>query len=111
MGAAGAVSTSSATLTSRAPVYRQEDLEAVIGVGPKIGAMLRNNGITTFAELATTPVTELERIVESTGEEPAEVGVQTWAAQARLAASQDWEGLARLQDELQSDGAAARREA
>ena len=110
-GAAGAVSTSSATLTSRAPVYRQEDLEAVIGVGPKIGAMLRNNGITTFAELVTTPVTELERIVESTGEEPAEVGVQTWAAQARLAASQDWEGLARLQDELQSDGAAARREA
>ncbi len=110
-GAAGAVSTSSATLTSRAPVYRQEDLEAVIGVGPKIGAMLRNNGITTFAELVTTPVTELERIVESTGEEPAEVGVQTWAAQAQLAASQDWEGLARLQDELQSDGAAARREA
>jgi predicted flap endonuclease-1-like 5' DNA nuclease len=110
-GTAGAVSTSSATLTSRAPVYRQEDLEAVVGVGPKIGAMLRNNGITTFAELVTTPVAELERIVESTGEEPAEVGVQTWAAQARLAASQDWEGLARLQDELQSDGAAARREA
>jgi predicted flap endonuclease-1-like 5' DNA nuclease len=109
VGAPGAVSTSSATLTSRAPVYRQEDLEAVIGVGPKIGAMLRNNGITTFAELMVTPASELERIVESTGEEPEEAGVETWATQAGLAAAQDWEGLARLQDELLSSG--ARREA
>jgi len=111
MGAHGAVSTSSATLTSRAPVYRQEDLEAVIGIGPKIGAMLRNNGITTFAELVVTPASELERIVESTGEEPLEAGVETWATQAGLAAAQDWEGLARLQDELLSSGAGARREA
>ena len=108
MGAAGAVSTSSATITSRAPVYRQEDLEAVIGVGPRIGAMLRNNGITTFAELMATPAAELQRIVESTGEESAEAGVETWAAQARLAASQDWEGLARLQDRLQSTGTESR---
>ena len=70
VGAPGAVSTSSATLTTKAPVYRQEDLEAIAGVGPKIGAMLRNNGITTFAELAATPVAELVRIVESTGESP-----------------------------------------
>ncbi len=90
-----------------APAYRQEDLEAVVGIGPKIGAMLRNNGITTFAELAVTPVAELERIVESTGEEPEGAGVETWAGQARLAAAQDWEGLARLQDDLQSNAAAA----
>jgi predicted flap endonuclease-1-like 5' DNA nuclease len=110
MGAAGAVSTTSATLTSRAPVYRQEDLEAVVGIGPKVGAMLRNNGITTFSELTAVSTWELERIVESTGEEPGEAAVDTWAIQARLAAVQDWEGLARLQGELQSRGAAARRE-
>ncbi len=111
IGAAGAVSTSSATLTSQAPVYRQEDLEALVGIGPKIGAMLRNNGITTFAELAVSPVEELRRIVQSTGEPAADAGVHTWAAQARLAAAQDWTGLARLQEELQSTGTGARREA
>lgn len=110
MGAAGAVSTTSATLTSRAPVYRQEDLEAVVGIGPKVGAMLRNNGITTFGELIAVPISELERIVESTGEEPGEAAVDTWAIQARLAAAQDWEGLARLQGELQAGGASTRRE-
>jgi predicted flap endonuclease-1-like 5' DNA nuclease len=91
----------------RAPVYRQEDLEAIAGIGPKIGAMLRNNGITTFAELAVTPPAELERIVESTGEEPETAGVETWAEQAQLAAAQDWEGLGRLQDRLQPPAAGA----
>ena len=93
VGAAGAVSTSSATITTRAPVYRQEDLEAIAGIGPKIGAMLRNNGITTFAELAATPVAELIRIVESTGEQVALAGIEAWPAQARLAAAGDWAGF------------------
>ncbi len=93
-GAAGAVSTSSATLTTKAPVYRQEDLEAIDGIGPKIGAMLRNNGITTFSELADTPVEELVRIVQSTGEPADGAQVARWSGQARMAAAQDWAGLA-----------------
>ena len=94
VGAPGAVSTSSATLTTNAPVYRQEDLEAIAGIGPKIGAMLRNNGITTFTLLAATPVVELADIVESTGEPAIGAGLESWTAQARLAASQDWAALA-----------------
>lgn len=94
IGAPGAVSTSSATLTTRAPVYRQEDLEAIPGIGPKVGAMLRNNGITTFALLAATPWDELTRIVESAGETVGGPVVATWPGQARLAADQDWAGLA-----------------
>jgi predicted flap endonuclease-1-like 5' DNA nuclease len=94
VGAPGAVSTSSATLYSVAPVYRQEDLEAIDGIGPKVGAMLRNNGITTFAQLAATPVAELVRIVQSTGEDPGLAGLETWPARARLAAARDWSGFA-----------------
>jgi predicted flap endonuclease-1-like 5' DNA nuclease len=97
VGAGGAVSTSSATLTTEAAVYRQEDLEAIAGVGPKVGAMLRNNGITTFAELAATPLPELVRIVESTGESPDPLRLASWSEQAKLAALQDWDGLAALQ--------------
>gem|GEM_PF-2425721 len=93
-GAAGAVSTSSATLSTKAPIYRQEDLEAIDGIGPKIGAMLRNNGITTFSELADTPLEELVRIVQSTGEPADGAQVEGWSGQARMAAAQDWAGLA-----------------
>ncbi len=102
MGAGSAVSTSSATLSTNAPVYRQEDLEAIEGVGPKIGAMLRNNGITTFARLAATPASELHRVVVSTGEPTDNCRLETWAAQARLAANQEWAGLAQMQEELRS---------
>jgi predicted flap endonuclease-1-like 5' DNA nuclease len=104
LGAAGAVSTSSATLTSTAPVFRQEDLEAIDGIGPKIGAMLRNNGITTFEQLAVTPVRELARIVESTGETKPVAELETWVAQARLAASQEWARLATMQAARRGEG-------
>jgi len=99
LGSGGAVSTSSATLTSTAPVYRQEDLEAIDGIDPKTGAALRSSGITTFAELAVTRVDELARIVENAGRPPQPGWAATWQAQARLAASGKWAELARMQKE------------
>lgn len=99
---------SAAMQEAAGPVYRQEDLEAIAGIGPKIGAMLRNNGITTFAELAGTPVAELIRIVESTGEQPGPVGLESWAEQATLAAAQDWAGFAAVKRELLSQAAGGR---
>jgi predicted flap endonuclease-1-like 5' DNA nuclease len=105
IGAAGAAASARATIIIEVPVYRQEDLEAIDGIGPKIGAMLRNNGITTFGELAALSLTELVRIVESTGEDPAGAGIDDWVEQARLAAAQNWTGLAELQSELRRAGA------
>jgi len=99
LGSGGAVSTSSATLTSTAPVYRQEDLEAIDGIDPKTGAALRRSGITTFAELAVTRLEELARIAEDAGRAPETGSVGTWQVQARLAASGKWAELARMQKE------------
>ncbi len=96
MGAPGAVSTSSATLYSRASVYRQDDLEAIPGLAPRVGAVLRDNGIDTFASLAAMPAAELDRLVRSAGDDAEAPDIGHWAELATLAAGHDWAAFAAL---------------
>ncbi|MGE0797170.1 MAG: helix-hairpin-helix domain-containing protein [Lautropia sp.] len=88
VGAPGAVSTSSATLSSQAPVYRQVDLEAIAGLTPAVAAALRARGIETFAALAAAAETELA--AAAGGPQHA----VRWRAQARRAVAGDWAGFA-----------------
>jgi predicted flap endonuclease-1-like 5' DNA nuclease len=39
--------------------FRQDDLEAIEGIGPKIAELMRAAGIATFAQLAATPMDKL----------------------------------------------------
>lgn len=76
-----------------------DDLKKIEGIGPKIESVLNEAGISTFAQVAETAVSDLERIVKEEG------GVrlafpETWPEQAKLAAAGDWAGLEKLQDEL-----------
>ena len=74
-----------------------DDLACVEGIGPKIAALLRSAGVTTFARLAATGEERLRAILREAG-----IGANpgTWPEQARLAAAGRWEALAVLQDEL-----------
>ena len=75
-----------------------DDLEIIEGIGPKIAGVFKEAGISTFAQLATTPVERLEEILKAANlrlGDPA-----TWPEQARLAAAGDLEGLKKLQDSL-----------
>ena len=77
-----------------------EDLKRIEGIGPKIESVLHNAGIKTFAELAATSISTLEKIVRiDAGITIAFPG--TWPEQAALARDGKWEALAVLQDELQ----------
>jgi len=96
IGAPGAVSTSSATLYSHASVYRQVDLEAIPGLGPRIGTMLRDAGTDTFAKLAALPPSELDRLVSLAGADPRAVDAVHGPELATLAAGHDWAGFAAL---------------
>lgn len=78
---------------------KPDDLKIVEGIGPKIEGILHAAGIKTFAELATTSVDKLEKIVR----EDAGIRVafpDTWPEQAKLAAAGEWEALEKLQDDL-----------
>jgi predicted flap endonuclease-1-like 5' DNA nuclease len=82
-----------------AVVVEPDDLKRIEGLGPKIEKILQAAGIHTFAQLATTEASQLEKIVR----EDADLRVaypDTWPQQAELAAAGDWEGFAKLQEEL-----------
>ncbi len=76
-----------------------DDLKKIEGIGPKISSILTASGITTFDQLANTSLDDLDRIVRQ------EAGITianptSWPAQAKLAAADDWDALAELQDKL-----------
>ncbi|MFZ1462720.1 MAG: 4Fe-4S binding protein [Anaerolineae bacterium] len=76
---------------------RSDELELIEGIGPKIGAAFRAAGITTFKQLAATP---LERMKEILAANSLRADPSTWAEQAALAAAGRLEELKKLQDQL-----------
>jgi predicted flap endonuclease-1-like 5' DNA nuclease len=74
-----------------------DDLKRVEGIGPKISSLLQTVGITTFAQLAATDVSQLKRILREAG---TRANPSTWSEQAGLAAAGDWDALEALQAEL-----------
>ena len=81
-----------------APAAKPDDLEVIEGIGPKIAGLLRDAGITSFAELAATSVARLEEILSDAKLNLA--SPETWPEQAELAAAGDWDALTSLQDQL-----------
>lgn len=76
-----------------------DDLQRIEGIGPAIEKILNAAGIHTFGQLAAAEVDQLERIVRE------EAGLRiaypdSWPQQAQLAATGDWNALAKLQEEL-----------
>jgi predicted flap endonuclease-1-like 5' DNA nuclease len=63
-----------------------DDLEVIIGIGPKIRQILNEQGIVTFEQLANTEVAFLERLLEERGWRMADPA--TWPEQAQLLAEQ-----------------------
>jgi predicted flap endonuclease-1-like 5' DNA nuclease len=75
-----------------------DDLEVIEGIGPKIAGVLRDAGISSFAELAATDSERLAEILQDANLRLA--SPETWAEQAELAAAGDLEGLKQLQERL-----------
>ncbi len=80
---------------------KADNLQKIEGVGPKIGEILNGKGISTFIQLAQTPVARLKQILEDAGPRYKLAIPDTWPQQAGLAADGDWEALDKLQDELE----------
>lgn len=74
-----------------------DDLKRVEGIGPKISSLLQAAGITTFAQLAATDVSQVKQILREAG---TRANPSTWSEQAGLAAAGDWDALEALQAEL-----------
>lgn len=72
-----------------------DDLVALDGIGPKIGAALQAAGIRTFAQVAAMTPGELRAVLSGAGVSAVGPSIETWPQQAKFAASGDWPGLMR----------------
>ena len=82
----------------KAPPPEPDDLKVIEGIGPKIEGLLHDSGIMTFAQLAATPLINLQVILMEADMRIADPS--TWAEQAALAVEGHWDTLKKLQDEL-----------
>ena len=81
-------------------VRGMDDLEIIEGIGPKIAALFKAEGIVMFSQLAQTPQLRMQAILDKAGSNFRLANPSTWAQQASLAANNQWDLLRKLQDEL-----------
>jgi predicted flap endonuclease-1-like 5' DNA nuclease len=75
-----------------------DDLKRIEGIGPKLSQVLQAAGITTYAQLADTPVGQIEQILEEADPRLLRLAKpESWSEQAALAAAGEWEALEALQ--------------
>ncbi|MGJ3237766.1 MAG: helix-hairpin-helix domain-containing protein [Anaerolineae bacterium] len=77
-----------------------DDLTKIEGIGPKMSAALIDAGINTYIKLTDANNEQLTQAIQNAGMRLAP-SLETWAEQAAYAAKGDWDGLAKLQEELQ----------
>ncbi len=80
--------------------WKQDDLKAIEGIGPKIEQLMHNAGIKTWQALSETPVEKLQEILNQAGDNYKLADPGTWAQQAALAAAGKFDELQALQEQL-----------
>ena len=81
-------------------VRGMDDLEIVEGIGPGIAALFKAEGIRMLSELAQTPQSRMQEILDKGGASFRLANPSTWARQAGLAANNQWAQLRAVQDQL-----------
>jgi predicted flap endonuclease-1-like 5' DNA nuclease len=81
-------------------IKHADDLTVIEGIGPKISALFKDNGLNTFAQVADATVPQMRAILDKGGPRYRIANPGTWAKQAKLAGSNQWEALKKLQNTL-----------
>jgi len=84
----------------KAATKKGDDLKKIEGIGPKIAELLMNADIGTFKALSKADPDKIREILLEAGSRYKMHDPTTWPQQAELAASDKWEELTKLQDEL-----------
>jgi len=86
--------------TGALKAFKQDDLKAIEGIGPATDKLLRENGITTWREMANTSADSIKAILTAAGSRFALGDPTTWPKQAELAADGKFDELQEYQDFL-----------
>lgn len=85
------------TSTGYADYLKEDNLQIIEGVGPKIEGLLKAEGINTWTNLANTDEDNLKAILEKAGPRYRIHDPKTWQKQAQLAANGQWDELIKHQ--------------
>jgi predicted flap endonuclease-1-like 5' DNA nuclease len=91
--------TAAAAVVATAPVV-PDDLKVIEGIGPKLEEILNGHDIWTYRQLASTPVAQLQAILDKAGEAYRIHDPGTWPLQSGLLAEGKLEEFRQLTDEL-----------
>jgi len=78
----------------------KDDYTKIEGIGPKIKGLLNDDGLWSFAQLALTKTSNLQKILDNAGPAYTVHNPRTWSAQAKLADESNWEELKIWQEHL-----------
>jgi predicted flap endonuclease-1-like 5' DNA nuclease len=81
-------------------VFPSQDLTRIKGIGPKIEKILNQVGIVNYEQLAGTPASRLEEILDAAGPRYRMAHPGAWPQEARLAATEKWDELDALQERV-----------
>jgi small subunit ribosomal protein S1 len=85
---------------AKKPSTDGDDLKKIEGIGPKIAEILTASEIGTFMALSETSPEKIREILEEAGPRYKMHDPTTWPQQAELAATDKWDELKELQDNL-----------
>jgi large subunit ribosomal protein L27 len=88
-------------IATRGIGLEQDKLTAIEGIGPKVEAILNDNGVTNYVQLAETSPDTIREWLRAAGSQFNSHNPNTWARQAALARDGKWDELKAWQDELQ----------
>ena len=79
---------------------REDDLKKIEGIGPKIEQILKDAGLSTYAEVAASTSDKIKEILTAAGNRYKKHNPTTWPDQAKMARDGKWDDLKKWQDEL-----------
>lgn len=79
---------------------KEDNLQIIEGIGPKMESILKENGITTLSALAGKSTSEIQAVLDKYGDKYKIIDPLTWSQQAGYAAKGDFDGLIDLQKKL-----------
>lgn len=89
--------TATKKVASKKVVAKKDDLTIIIGIGPKIQTVLKQEGISTFKQLSTTSISKLNTILTEAGPRFKMCKPANWKAEAKLAANGKFDLLKEFQ--------------
>ncbi len=84
---------------------KEDNLQFIEGIGPKMNEVLNENGVRSWSKLADMSRNDLKNILAKYGDKYQIIEPGDWPRQAKYAAEEDWDGLIKYQSD---DGSAAK---